>query len=163
MQRIPRLLSYLLFWTLMCKALKLQWNTVLFIWPLRSKVNDRNNNVSGFHANMPLQERVEPPHFWPNMQIRLLTHCSHSELKQVQCVMCFRRRDDSGYTHTHTHTETHTLTLRHTRNVAQASVWIQPLNDLRWPNTWEETMTTPPRTSEEAKHQRLYWLNQSLP
>ncbi len=109
MQQIPRLLSYLLFWTLMCKALKLQWNTVLFIWPLRSKVNDRNNDISGFHANMPLQERVEPPHFWPNMQFRLLTHCSHSELKQVQCVMCFRRRDDSGYTHTHTHILKHTL------------------------------------------------------
>ncbi len=36
--------------------------------------------------------------------------------------------------------------------ITQASVCIQPLNDLRWPNTWEETMTTPRRTSEEANH-----------
>ncbi len=28
---------------------------------------------------------------------------------------------------------------------------------------WEEMMTTPRRTSEEANHQRLYWFNQSLP
>ncbi len=47
--------------------------------------------------------------------------------------------------------------------ITQASVWIQPLNDLRWPNTWEEMMTTPWRTSEAANHQQLYWINQILP
>ncbi len=41
----------------------------------------------------------------------------------------------------------------------QASVWIQPLNDLRWPNTWEEMMTTPRRTSEEANHHILPEVN----
>ncbi len=36
------------------------------------------------------------------------------------------------------------------------------LNDLRWLNTWEEMMTTLRRTSEEANHQWLYWINQIL-
>ncbi len=39
-----------------------------------------------------------------------------------------------------------------TNKLTQASVWIQSLNDLRWPNTWEEMMKTPRRTSEEANH-----------
>ncbi len=30
-------------------------------------------------------------------------------------------------------------------------------------NTWEEMMPTPRRTSEEANHQWLYWINQILP
>ncbi len=50
-----------------------------------------------------------------------------------------------------------------TNKLTQASVWIQSLNDLRWPNTWEEMMKTPRRTSEEANHERLYWINQILP
>ncbi len=40
--------------------------------------------------------------------------------------------------------------------ITQASVWIQPLNDLRWPNTWEEMMPTPQRTSEDANPQTTY-------
>ncbi len=38
-----------------------------------------------------------------------------------------------------------------------------PLNDLRWPNTWEEMMPTPHKTSEEANPQIVYRIKHILP
>ncbi len=44
----------------------------------------------------------------------------------------------------------HRINIRWWQGITKASFWIQPLNDLRWPNTWEEKVPTPQRTSDDA-------------